>query len=189
MKSNNLQLAVAQVQTSLPGFKKLKLPEKIITDKDHKMASDAVKYLNDKIKYAEEIRTKYTKPLLDEKKGIDGQFKRLTAPLEDLMDKVKKLMLDYMKVKQIEQAEYEKKMMADNIGQDLVVVDDLVGQIKQGDVSSNYLKTTIKYRTKDTKLRDAVVIKVEAFRTYLEDNTVPGWVEVYEEENIVIRTK
>jgi hypothetical protein len=187
---NNLQLAIDQTQISLSVFKKVKIPEKINSDLDYKLASDAVKYLNDKVKYAEEVKNKYTRPLWDEKKRIDGEFKRLESPLEILIEKAKEKMLDYMKKKQIEQKEYEEKMMKDNKENDLLVVDDKIDAIKHATVSGNYLKTTIKYRTADPMLQSAVVIKPEEFKNYLKNGgKMPAWIEEYTEENIVVRSK
>ena len=182
----NTQIMV--LKQEIMGWNDIQLPGKIRTNKDHKLASDATKYLNDKLKLAEAMRKKLVQPLVDEKRDIDSRFKTLTEPLENLTGEVKTKMLEYAKFKAAEQLEYEAKMRAENPDNELITVDDKEAKIKRGEVSTNYIKTTTQYRTTDPELREAVVIKVEAYKKYLENRVAPDWIESYEVESIVVRS-
>ena len=187
-KNDHLSTELVKITSEISGYKKLEVPAKIKTNKEHLLASDAVKYLNDKLKLVETTRKNLVAPLVEEKKTIDGAFKALVSPLEGLLNDVKAKMLDYTKRKAQEQLEYEAKKRAENPDSTELVIDDKEAKIKHGEVSTNYVKKTTCYRVADPLLQNAVVIKVMALEEYLKTHKLPKWLESYETEQIVVRT-
>tara|TARA_R100001530_G_scaffold126053_1_gene94780 strand:- start:114 stop:674 length:561 start_codon:yes stop_codon:yes gene_type:complete len=169
--------------------KEIKIPT-IKSNKDYKRASDSVKFINDKLKYAESERKKMVAPLVKEKKEIDSAFKPLTVPMKSLMTNIKGSMLNYMKKKELEQAKYEQKKIEETPDEHTLVVDDKVRKIKDSEFSSNTKKTIIKYKIKDKQLENVITIKQQLMKEYLlAGNPLPDYIETYTEESIVVRTK
>lgn len=165
------------------------VPVIIKSNKDHKLASDSIKYINDSLKNLETHRKKLTQHLLDEKRGIDDEFKKVTVPLSELVAQVKGKMLVYSKKKEAEQLAYEEKMKSDNPESSELIVHDKVSKIKQGEVSSNTVMKTIKYRVSDENLQEIVEIKQLKFKEYLNNNKKPDWIEEYTVESVMVRSK
>ena len=182
-------LEIQKVVDRIAGYKTLQIPPTIKTNHDYKKASDSVKFINDRLKFAEEARKKIVDPLVKEKKKIDEKFKEITNPLTDLIYDVKQKMLAYMQKKEAEQIAYEKKKLAESTESELLVIDK-VQKIKDSEFSSNTKITTTKYRVKDKTLIEIVEIKQLKFKQWLDvGNKCPDYVETYEEESIMVRSK
>lgn len=179
---------IKDVELAIKEYKTIEVPD-IKSNKDYLKASDSVKFLNDKFKFAEDARKKLTQPLVASQKEINSAFKTLTDPLTALLGEVKNRMLGYMQKKEAEQIAYEQKKMADNPEDSEVIVHDKVAKIKDSEFSTNTKKTVTKYRVKDALLQDIVEIKQLAMKEYLKNHPLPDFVESYEESSIVVRTK
>lgn len=69
----------------------VKLTQEAIVDQaSAERATAAVKILRDELKAVEDMRTSVTKPLLDQKRKIDGWFKPLTSLLEAAIDDLRR---------------------------------------------------------------------------------------------------
>lgn len=183
---------IAQVEALSLDFSGISLPEKITTNKEHVAASDAIALLKKKLDYAEDVRKRLVAPAVERQKKINLIFKTFLAPVDEQIEKAKVKMLAYDQAKRKEQEEYERNKMQEEGNQysENIVVDDKVAKIRQGEESSNFLKTTIRYRVRDPKLQDIVHIKMSLLKTFLENgNSLPDWIETYEEKQIIIRSK
>jgi len=179
---------IEKIEQEISGYKIIEIPD-IKTDGDYSKASDSVEFLNDKFKYVEAERKKMVAPLVAQNRSINTEFKKMTVPLKELTNSVKNQMLKYMVKKEREQLAYEKKMLEDNKDKGTLIVDDKVSDIKQSEFSSNTKKTTTKYRVKDKYLDTIVDIKQNLLKLYLKDKPLPDWMEEYEVESIIVRTK
>ncbi|MDF1498766.1 MAG: hypothetical protein P1P85_05465 [Patescibacteria group bacterium] len=62
---------------------------------EYSRAGDILKLVKNKIKQIEDKRTEYTKPLLDQKKKIDTDFKNMQKPLIELTNKINSVMVKW----------------------------------------------------------------------------------------------
>lgn len=171
-------------------FYEMGVPEAIDNVADYKKAGDAVKYLRDTLNKFEGERKKQVAPLVQRKKKMDMEFKYYTLPFKQLVDKVKDKMIVFNKKLKLQQQVLEEAALAKEPEEHIVIVDDLVEESKQGEVSSSSVRTVFKYRVLDKTLRDIVSIKQTNMRAFLQEGGVlPDWIETYEEDVISIRSK
>lgn len=156
-------------------------------------AGDMLKQLKNKIKKLEDKRKEYTKPLLDQKKLIDGDFKGIIKPLEEFVDKVKESMLVFHKAEQErkdkEQAELDKKALESGQSETKVeVVNDIKTQ--RGDVSTTTVKKVWTYEVEDENLLPREYMKpdeTKISKAVREGVREIKGVKIYQKESLSIR--
>ena len=174
---NNLELLQSE-------FKQQSIPQ-IKSDIDYNLASDTVAYLKRFIDKAETERKVEVTPLVETKKQIDLKFKTFTNPLEEMVVKIKLLMVDYAKAQAAAQKQLELEAMANSI-EDILIVENLDVTKSRGQVSSSSLTSTIKYRFKNENL-NFIEIPITKMKEFLLNNALPDFIQSYIVENVTIR--
>ena len=169
----------------------------ITTKEEYTQAGDVIKAINNKIKNIEAKRVDYTKPLLDQKKKIDDDFKAAMKPLEELVKEIKSKMLDWSREEQKRldeeqiriEAEAMSKAKEENTSE---VVVPIVNNIKsqRGEASTSTIKKVWKWKiTDETKVpREYLVVNDKALNEAMKngERRIDG-VEFYQEEQMSIR--
>ncbi len=174
---NNLELLQSEYkQQSIPQIK---------SDIDYNLASDTVAYLKRFIDKAETQRKAEVAPLVETKKQIDSKFKTFTNPLDEMVVKIKSLMVSYAKVQAEAQKQLELEAMANNV-EDTLIIDNLDVTKSKGQVSSSSLTSTTKYRFKNENL-NFIEIPITKMKEFLANNALPDFMESYIIENVTVR--
>lgn len=172
--------------------------EVVINSKEeYTQAGDIIKAINQKIKNIEAKRVDYTKPLLDQKKKIDDDFKAAMKPLEELVKNIKDKMIIWSREEQKrldeEQKKLEKEAMEkakkDKTSEVVVpIINDIKSQ--RGEVSTSTIKKIWKWKvTEETKVpREYLMINDKALNEAVRngERKIEG-IEIYQEEQISIR--
>ena len=184
---NNLQLITNKFNEAggLPLLPKIK------NDNDFGLASDSYAFLNKYFLAAEKKRKEDVTSLIEQKREIDNNYKQFTNPLEKTMTEIKKLMVEYSCLQQ----EAQKLLEAEAItaatinGDDSVIVEALDVTKNQAEFSSSNLNEITKFKFKINNLNQVIEIPTMKFKTYLESNLMPDFIESYKEAQITIRKK
>jgi hypothetical protein len=131
-----------------------------IDSKDaYTQAGDAIKQVQHRIKWLEEKRLSYTRPLDESKQRIMADFREITEPLEKFVSNVKSAMLTWQRAEQIrldqKQAELDAKALElaknEHISEVIVPV---VNNIKtqRGEVATITVRKNWKFRIVDPTL-------------------------------------
>ena len=167
---NNLELLQSE-------FKQQSIPQ-IKSDIDYNLASDTVAYLKRFIDKAETEHKAEVTPLVETKKQIDLKFKTFTNPLDEMVVKIKLLMVDYAKAQATAQKQLELEAMTNSI-EDTLIVENLDVTKSRGQVSSSSLTSTIKYRFKNFNFNSLFEISQNKLKKYLEKNNIPDFLELF----------
>lgn len=167
------------------------------SQEDYGRAGDIVKMLSGKIKFIEDKRLEYTRPLDESKRLIMADFKKITEPLEKAHDEIKTAMLMWYKAEKIRldaeqkriEAEAMANLKAENKAEVAVpVVNDIKTQ--RGDFSTSNVRKTWKWRiVAFSKLGDEFKTTNDV---YINSKIREGvrqieGLEIYQEENLNVR--
>jgi hypothetical protein len=166
----------------------VKIPEKVTSEEDYKKASDSVSFVRRRLNYIEDKRKELTKPLFDQQKAINNVFKQATKPLENTMALIEGKMLAWHKAQQEKQKLLEDEALANAKAGEVVIVDDVASAKIKSEFSTASVRTMTKYRIKPP-FDSFIEIKVKALQEYLTKNPLPDFIEEYEEQDVVIRSK
>lgn len=122
-------------------------------------AGDVLKLIKNKIKKIEDKRVEYTKPLLDQKKLIDDDFKKMQAPLNELVRKISSVMVNWNIAEQKRLDEEQKRIEA-----------EAMAEAKKNKVSE-VIVPIINEKIKSTRGDIATSTMIEDYDFELEDIT------------------
>ncbi len=167
----------------------------IATADDYSKAGDTLKLVNHKIKTVEAKRVEYTKPLLDQKRLIDSDFKAVIEPLKAFVTEVKGKMVEWareeQKRKDAEQARIEeeaKKANPETLEVEVPVVNDM--KTTRGEVSTTSIKKVWKFEVMDETMVPAEFMMVDEAKikqAIKEGNHFIKGVKIYQDDQISIR--
>lgn len=135
--------------------------EIVVSNKEeYSKAGDVLKLIKNKIKKIEDKRIEYTKPLLDQKKVIDDDFKKMQEPLKDLVQKINSEMVRWNVAEQKRldaeqrriEKEAEKKIKKEGISEiEVPIVNDI--KSTKGDIATSTMTQTYDFEiTDETKI-------------------------------------
>lgn len=169
----------------------------IRTKDEYSAAGDAIKTINYKIKQVEAKRVEYTKPLLDQKKLIDEDFKGIIEPLKKVVANIKAEMLKWMQAekkrldeeqKRIEEEAMERAKKEKLAEVEVAVVNDIKKQY--GNISTSSVRKEWKWKVVDeTKIpREFLVVNSLKINQAVRngEREIAG-LEIYEDEQVVVR--
>lgn len=177
---NNLQVLNEEVK------KYLSIPE-IKTEEDYNKAGDSVAFLTKKVMLVEGMRKDEVAPLVAQKKKIDETYKSFTNPIEAIVTQIKTRMVNFAREKRETQKLLEAEIVKAAGDADEVFVDDVTVEKSKGEFSSSSVTSTTKYRFKNSKLNELIDIPPIKFKEFLKTNSMPEFIESYEEESIKVR--
>jgi len=165
----------------------------IETPKQYTEAGDMLKEIKMKATKLEDKRKEYTKPLLDQKKLIDTDFKKLIDPLNDFIKQVKEKMVLFQieEQKRLDKVQEEIDKKALETGKSEVEV-EVVNDIKtqRGDVATTTVKKVWNFEIEDAKKIPREFLKVDEtlIRSAVRDGArkIEG-VYIFEDRQISIR--
>lgn len=166
--------------------KPLEIPA-ILNDSDYAKASDSIAFFKKYFDYAEQCRKIEVAPLVEAKRKLDGDYGKFTKPLQNTIDNIKVLMSKYASDKRTEQLKLEAEASA-TAESDLIIVDNITVDKMHNEFSTSTVKQVTKFRMKDEKLR-FIDLPVLAMREYVKTNKLPDFIESYEEDSVIIRSK